>query len=100
MTRTELERKHNWIATFKHKSGKQRECCLMATVGDGQYYWHYPDYDGLFGYGATATCTRNWLIRDIINRNLLQLNGLLPEELQQDVNAAVEAATESEATPC
>ena len=52
MTRQDLETQPNFVATFQHKNGPIE--CLMATIHGGRY-WHKPDYQGIFAWGATRS---------------------------------------------
>jgi hypothetical protein len=54
MTREQAEAAPNWQATYYNpKTG--RYTCVMRTLTPGSYYWHSPDYQGLFAWGATRS---------------------------------------------
>lgn len=53
MTREDLEARGDWQATFRARRST-RHLCLMRTMKGG-FYWHDPNYDGAFAWGATST---------------------------------------------
>jgi hypothetical protein len=56
VTRQQLEAEPNWQATFERPrvpEGGSRFVCLMRTIHEGLFYWHTPDYQGLYQWGAT-----------------------------------------------
>jgi hypothetical protein len=56
MNRQQLEAEPNWQATFERPrvpEGGYRFTCIMRTIHEGLFYWHTPDYEGLYQYGAT-----------------------------------------------
>lgn len=77
-----LEAKDNWQATFRHTRAEVRNpfVCLMRCVNGG-YYWHVPDYQGLFPCSATY----QFYVRGTrweLNRGDLEIvAGELPAEL-------------------
>ena len=64
--RKNLESKENWVLTIKNlRNGEYN--CLMKNIKGG-YYWHTPDYDGLFAYGATQDFNQKNLDFSIENK--------------------------------
>ena len=52
MTREYIEHQAGWVATFRCLRNGYFACLMKtATV---HWYWRYPDYQGLFLYGATG----------------------------------------------
>ena len=73
MTRKELENKPHWQATFQQtRKPIPSFVCLLKTIVPGVYYWHTPEYSGLFPAGATMPCTLSYLA-DALDRGALQL---------------------------
>jgi hypothetical protein len=80
MTREYIERQAGWVATFRclHNGNF---ACLMRTP-PGHWYWSYPDYQGLFPYGATGPFDAAFL-KDALSRNVLEplaWTSALPQE--------------------
>ena len=80
MTREYIERQPGWVATFRClRNGKF--ACLMKTP-TGHWYWSYPDYQGLFPYGATGPFDPAFL-KDALSRHVLEpaaWTSALPQE--------------------
>ncbi len=69
MTREYIERQPGWVATFRClRNGNL--ACLMKTP-TGHWYWSYPDYQGLFPYGATGPFDAAFL-QDALSRRVLE----------------------------
>ncbi len=69
MTREYIERQPGWVATFRClRNGIV--ACLMKTP-TGHWYWTYPDYQGLFPYGATGPFDAAFL-QDALSRRVLE----------------------------
>lgn len=80
MTRQELERQPHWQATFERTRPDvtERFDCLMRTITGG-YYWHTPDYQGLFAAGATRTYHPSFLASALASGHLKLVAGSLPD---------------------
>jgi hypothetical protein len=69
MTREYIERQPGWVGTFRClRNGTF--ACLMKTP-TGHWYWSYPDYQGLFPYGATGLFDTAFL-QDALSRRVLE----------------------------
>lgn len=68
MSREYIERQPAWVATFRCKRNGKFVCLMKSTTG--HWYWSYPDYYGLFPYGATgpfdATLLKGALLRRVL----------------------------------
>ncbi|GEA15494.1 hypothetical protein E308F_17380 [Moorella sp. E308F] len=78
----ELEARPNWVATFERTNpeARFRYDCLMCTLVD-TYYWHTPDYTGLFAWGATRPCNLDLLREDLELGYKRLVRGTLPPEI-------------------
>lgn len=79
----ELESKPNWIATFKRtrRNVKEKYDCLMKSF-NGSYYWHTPDYEGMFMWVTTRSFDAKTTIELLKNKDLELVKGELILELQ------------------
>ena len=80
MTREYIERQAGWVATFRCLLNGNF-ACLMKTP-TGQWYWSYPDYQGLFPYGATEPFDAAFL-KDALSRHVLEpvaMTSALPQK--------------------
>jgi hypothetical protein len=78
-----LESRPNLIAAFERTRRADGIVCLMRSRPGG-YYWHAPDYTGLFAWGATADFHFG-AFRDALARGLLRLiAGEIPADLKGD----------------
>ncbi len=69
MTREYIERQPGWVAKFRClRNGNF--ACLMKTP-TGHWHWSYPDYQGLFPYGATGPFDAGFL-QDVLSRRVLE----------------------------
>lgn len=83
----ELEACPNWVATFERTNPgvRERYDCLMRSLVGG-YYWHTPDYRGLFAWGATRSFNPDILAEDLRLGYKRLVRGKLPPEVAEKVN--------------
>ncbi len=81
MTREYIEREPGWVRLSVPTSRDGNFACLMKTP-TGPWYWSYPDYQGLFPYGATGPFDAGFL-QDALSRRALEpvaWTSVLPQE--------------------
>lgn len=83
-TRTELESRDNWQATFRlTRKPAPAFDCLMRTLNGKGLYWQHPDYKGRYLSGSTMAFGTSYF-RDALKRGSLELvAGELPD-LQEE----------------
>lgn len=75
LTRAYLESLPHWQATFAYRT--EATVCLMQNVKGG-FYWHAPDYEGTFAWGATYTFNVDSTRRAMGRDHLTLVAGTLP----------------------
>lgn len=83
MTRQQLENKPNWQATY-YNPKTHRYSCVMRTLTPGSYYWHYPEYQGLFPSGATVDFSHSSLAFSEAEGYLVFTAGTPPPEIEPE----------------
>jgi hypothetical protein len=79
--RQNLEFRANWIATFEQTKGNSFICLMQGR--SGTYYWHLPDYQGLFPSGATAGFY-HFNFWDAMHKGYLKLvSGVIPDDIKR-----------------
>ena len=74
-----IECRPDWVATFRCLR-TDKLVCLMRTPR-GHWYWRYPEYEGLFPWGATGPCDLN-LLHDALSRRVLTPVACRPGSLE------------------
>lgn len=78
--RSRVEKTHGWVATLKRTNRKARDkyLCLCRSLG-GSFYWHTPDYKGLFAWGACREVANGEIIENLCNGNYIVVKGVVPK---------------------
>jgi hypothetical protein len=76
MLTKDLEAKDTWQATFRITRRGEFDC-LMRTSSGG-YYWHTPNYTGLFVAGATRNYDASMLRESLADGTMVLVAGELP----------------------
>ncbi|HUY33299.1 MAG TPA: hypothetical protein VMV69_11010 [Pirellulales bacterium] len=78
-TRQELENNPNWQSTFavQTEEGRGNVICLMRDAKGG-FFWAFPNYLGLFPWGATATFYESALSYDLSHNHVRLVAGQWP----------------------